>query len=101
MEIFGSAKGAAKKIFYILDGEPTIHRNKNAGIRLKRFQSSIVFDDVHFSYPSRPDVKVNIPHHIDQTSVNPVKNCWKLNTEIYRLHLQLEIDFFSLDFKRF
>lgn len=58
MENFGAARGAAKKIFDVLDGEHKIHKNKTTGVKLKKFQSNIVFDDVHFSYPSRPDVKV-------------------------------------------
>lgn len=58
MESFGAARGAAKKIFDVLDSEQKIHKNKNTGVKSKKFQWSIVFDDVHFSYPSRPDVKV-------------------------------------------
>lgn len=61
MEIFGAARGAAKKIFYVLDSQQKVHKDKNFGIRLPKFQSSIIFDDVHFSYPSRSEVKVNFP----------------------------------------
>lgn len=59
MEIFGAAKGAAHKIFEILESEQKIHKNKNDGVKLEKFQASIVFDAVEFSYPSRLDVKVS------------------------------------------
>lgn len=58
MEHFGAARGAAKKIFNVLNSEQKIHKNKDVGIKLSKFQKSVVFEDVHFSYPSRPDVKV-------------------------------------------
>lgn len=59
MEVFGTARGAAQKIFYVLDSKQNIHQKKNIGIKLTRFQSSVVFKDVHFNYPSRPEVKAS------------------------------------------
>nr|CAD1918043.1 ABCB transporter [Chrysochus auratus] len=58
LETFGAAKGAAQKIFYILESEPNIHKHKDDGKKINKFQSSIVFEKVSFSYPSRPDVEV-------------------------------------------
>lgn len=60
LEVFGAATGAAQKIFFVLDSEPKINKYKNCGIRPNRFNSNITFDNVHFNYPSRPEVKVNI-----------------------------------------
>lgn len=60
IENFGAARGAAMKIFDVLDSKPVIHKNKNAGIKLEKFQSTIVFDNINFSYPSRPDVQVGL-----------------------------------------
>lgn len=62
IEVFGTARGAAKKIFYVLDSKQRIHQNKNIGTKLSTFQSSIAFKDVHFNYPSRPDVKASRLH---------------------------------------
>ncbi|KAJ8964325.1 hypothetical protein NQ314_004995, partial [Rhamnusium bicolor] len=58
LEVFGAASGAAQKIFYVLDSEPKINKYRECGIEPYRFKSHIRFDNVHFSYPSRPDVKV-------------------------------------------
>lgn len=52
------ARRAAEKIFRVLDSEPILHKEKSGGIKFEKFEWSIVFSNVHFSYPSRPDVKV-------------------------------------------
>jgi ABC-type multidrug transport system fused ATPase/permease subunit len=58
-EIFGTACGAAAKVFEILDTEPQINLYKNLGTKPKTMRGDISFKNVHFQYPSRPDVKVN------------------------------------------
>ncbi|KAJ8942717.1 hypothetical protein NQ318_017016 [Aromia moschata] len=58
LEVFGAANGAAQKIFSVLDSQPKINKSKESGIRPGAFRSSITFDNVHFNYPSRSDVKI-------------------------------------------
>ncbi|KAJ3615553.1 hypothetical protein MTP99_007313, partial [Tenebrio molitor] len=57
-EIFGTACGAAAKVFEILDTEPQINLYKNLGTKPKTIRGDISFKIVHFQYPSRPDVKI-------------------------------------------
>ncbi|XP_068902279.1 ATP-dependent translocase ABCB1-like [Tenebrio molitor] len=57
-EIFGTACGAAAKVFEILDTEPQINLYKNLGTKPKTMRGDISFKNVHFQYPSRPDVKI-------------------------------------------
>ncbi|XP_044268848.1 ATP-dependent translocase ABCB1-like isoform X3 [Tribolium madens] len=57
-EIFGTACGAAAKVFEILDTKPEINLSKNKGLKPKGLKGDIVFKDVSFHYPSRPDVKI-------------------------------------------
>ncbi|KAJ1761744.1 ATP-binding cassette permease mdl1 [Coemansia sp. RSA 1591] len=51
--------GAGSRLFYLLDREPLIDRNLH-GVQLTRaeFTGRIVFDNVGFRYPTRPDVPV-------------------------------------------
>jgi ATP-binding cassette subfamily B (MDR/TAP) protein 1 len=55
---FASAKGAAYRIFEVIDRTPAIDASSSEGQSLPNLQGDIVFEDVHFSYPSRPDAKV-------------------------------------------
>ncbi|CAH1380444.1 unnamed protein product [Tenebrio molitor] len=57
-EIFATACGAAAKVFEILDTEPQINLYKNSGTKPKTMRGDISFKNVHFQYPSRPDVKI-------------------------------------------
>ena len=43
---------------YIIQ-EPEIDSQSTEGLKPEKFESDIVFDDLHFSYPARPDVQVN------------------------------------------
>ncbi len=52
--IFQQALGASQKVFEYLDRDRLIKERPNAG-RLARFEKSIQFDKVGFSYPSAPD----------------------------------------------
>lgn len=58
LETFGAAKGAAQKIFAVLDSEPKIKKYMHTGKKLESFSSNITFDNVIFNYPSRPNVKI-------------------------------------------
>lgn len=51
-----AAVGAAKRVFDILDKKPEIALKE--GRRLENVRGEIKFDDVKFSYPSRPDIEV-------------------------------------------
>ncbi|RZC38659.1 ABC tran domain containing protein, partial [Asbolus verrucosus] len=57
-EIFGTACGAATKVFEILDTKPEISVFKNYGIIPKDIQGHIHFEDVYFHYPSRSNVMI-------------------------------------------
>ncbi len=53
---FMRASGAAERVFELLDRKPEIPAT--GGERLPAVQGRVEFRDVHFSYPSRPDVPV-------------------------------------------
>ncbi|KRT86174.1 AAA protein, partial [Oryctes borbonicus] len=56
--IFTAACAAATKIYGVIESEPVINLSKGHGKRLKNIKGEILFNDVHFHYPSRKDVKV-------------------------------------------
>ncbi|KAF5301298.1 hypothetical protein FQR65_LT08917 [Abscondita terminalis] len=58
IEQFGISKGAAAKIFLVIDHKPTINLSKGVGKVLDKAKGNIVFKNVHFEYPSRSDVKI-------------------------------------------
>lgn len=57
-EVFAAARGAAASIFQLIDREPKIDSLNNSGLSPRRVIGDITIEDVHFSYPSRPEVKV-------------------------------------------
>lgn len=58
-EVFAAARGAAASIFHLLDREPKIDNLEKGGLAPRRVKGELKFEDVYFSYPSRPEVKVN------------------------------------------
>ncbi|XP_065929444.1 ATP-dependent translocase ABCB1 isoform X3 [Magallana gigas] len=52
------AKKSASLIFKLLDREPKIDPYSEEGIKVDNFTSAVSFRDVHFRYPTRPDVEV-------------------------------------------
>ncbi|XP_037299939.1 multidrug resistance protein homolog 49-like isoform X2 [Manduca sexta] len=58
IEVFAAARGAASSIFHLLDREPKIDSLDQNGLSPRRVIGEIVLEDVHFCYPSRPEVKV-------------------------------------------
>ena len=41
--------------------EPEINSQSTEGLKPEKFESDIVFNDIHFNYPARPDVQVRYP----------------------------------------
>ncbi|RXM28403.1 Multidrug resistance protein 1 [Acipenser ruthenus] len=58
IQSFASARGAAHKIFHIIDSEPKIDSFSDSGYKPDHIKGNIEFRNVHFTYPSRPDTKV-------------------------------------------
>ncbi|XP_078283932.1 ATP-dependent translocase ABCB1-like [Rhinoraja longicauda] len=58
IEAFASARGAAHVIYRIMDQEPSIDSFSESGHRLSQIKGDVEFSNVHFNYPSRPDVKI-------------------------------------------
>nr|CAD7403758.1 unnamed protein product [Timema cristinae] len=58
IETFGVAKGAAAKVFSLIDKVPLINSLSEEGVCPSELKGIITFKDVHFEYPSRSDVKV-------------------------------------------
>ncbi|XP_030057521.1 ATP-binding cassette sub-family B member 5 isoform X2 [Microcaecilia unicolor] len=57
-EAFSIARGAAFNIFKIIDQKPYIDSFALDGHKLDFVKGTVEFKNVHFSYPSRPDVQV-------------------------------------------
>nr|ADQ20481.1 P-glycoprotein [Poeciliopsis lucida] len=58
IQTFASARGAAYKVYSIIDHNPTIDSYSQTGFKPDFIKGNIEFKDIHFSYPSRPDVKI-------------------------------------------
>ncbi|XP_067300623.1 bile salt export pump [Pseudorasbora parva] len=58
LEAFASGRAAAKSIFDTIDREPEIDCFSEEGHKLDKVKGDIEFHSVHFSYPSRPEVKI-------------------------------------------
>ena len=58
MEAIATARGAAYELFAIIEREPPIDVSSEEGEEPDDVDGEIEFKDVHFVYPSRPDVKV-------------------------------------------
>ncbi|KAJ1919837.1 hypothetical protein H4219_001746 [Mycoemilia scoparia] len=64
LSIISSGQGAAARVFYIIERESPIDAvDDTKGIKIdaesgQRLEGNIEFRDVHFRYPSRPDVKI-------------------------------------------
>ena len=46
-------------IIYCGFQEPEIDSESVEGLKPEKFESDIVFDNIHFRYPARPDVQVS------------------------------------------
>ena len=52
------AKGAAAKLIETVERTPAIDAESDAGKRLGKVEGQLEFDNVSFTYPTRPDAKV-------------------------------------------
>ncbi|CAB3405728.1 unnamed protein product [Caenorhabditis bovis] len=58
LAVLGTAQGAASSIFEVLDRKPVINSASKEGKKDMKIKGDITVEDVHFSYPSRPDVPI-------------------------------------------
>uniref|UniRef100_A0A1A7WC62 ATP-binding cassette, sub-family B (MDR/TAP), member 4 n=1 Tax=Iconisemion striatum TaxID=60296 RepID=A0A1A7WC62_9TELE len=58
IQTFASARGAAYKVYNIIDHNPSIDSYSNTGFKPDFIRGNIEFKNIHFNYPSRPDVKI-------------------------------------------
>ncbi|KAM9353467.1 ATP-dependent translocase ABCB1 [Symphorus nematophorus] len=58
IQTFASARGAAHKVYSIIDHKPTINSFSEEGFKPDFIKGDIEFSNIHFTYPSRPDVKI-------------------------------------------
>ncbi|XP_041844872.1 ATP-binding cassette, sub-family B (MDR/TAP), member 4 [Melanotaenia boesemani] len=58
IQTFASARGAAHKVYSIIDHNPTIDSYSEAGFKPDFIRGNIEFKNIHFNYPSRADVKI-------------------------------------------
>lgn len=55
---YGKAKVSAQRIFHLLDRKPQIDSYSEEGEKLSNFEGNIEFRNIHFVYPTRPEVQV-------------------------------------------
>ncbi|XP_009905550.2 ATP-binding cassette sub-family B member 5 [Dryobates pubescens] len=55
---FGKARMSAQRIFQLLDRKPLIDSYSEEGEKLSEFDGNIEFRNIHFVYPTRPEVQV-------------------------------------------
>ncbi|KAM7420778.1 hypothetical protein PAMA_015141 [Pampus argenteus] len=58
IQSFASARGAAYKVHSIIDHQPCIDSYSDAGFKPDSIMGNIEFKNIHFNYPSRPDIKI-------------------------------------------
>ncbi|XP_010174504.2 multidrug resistance protein 1 [Antrostomus carolinensis] len=55
---YGKARMSAQRIFQLLDRKPQIDSYSEEGEKLSNFEGNIEFRNIHFVYPTRPEVQV-------------------------------------------
>ncbi|KAK5862309.1 hypothetical protein PBY51_017719 [Eleginops maclovinus] len=58
LQTFSSARGAAHKVYSIIDHKPVIDSYSEAGFKPDSIKGNIEFKNICFNYPSRPDIQV-------------------------------------------
>lgn len=62
IEAFSIAKGAGAKIYSVIHRVSPINSFSTDGKHPEQMYGNLSFTDVHFEYPTRPDVKVSESH---------------------------------------
>ena len=57
-EAISVARATASRVFAIIERKPLIDSSSEAGLRPEVMSAQIEFQDIEFSYPSRPEIKV-------------------------------------------
>uniref|UniRef100_A0A8C3X868 ATP binding cassette subfamily B member 5 n=1 Tax=Cyanoderma ruficeps TaxID=181631 RepID=A0A8C3X868_9PASS len=55
---YGKARTSAQRIFQLLDRKPLIDSYSEQGEKMSHFEGNIEFRNIHFVYPTRPEVQV-------------------------------------------
>uniref|UniRef100_A0A803SUJ3 ABC-type xenobiotic transporter n=1 Tax=Anolis carolinensis TaxID=28377 RepID=A0A803SUJ3_ANOCA len=58
LESVANARGAAYEVFKIITKPRPIDSSSNEGFKPDKFRGEIEFKNIHFSYPSRPDIQI-------------------------------------------
>ncbi|XP_042540423.1 ATP-dependent translocase ABCB1 [Dipodomys spectabilis] len=58
IEAFANARGAAYEVFKIIDNKPSIDSFSTSGHKPDTIKGNLEFRNIHFSYPSRKEVKI-------------------------------------------
>ncbi|KAM4874401.1 ATP-dependent translocase ABCB1 isoform 2-T2 [Thomomys bottae] len=58
IEAFANARGAAYEVFKIIDNKPSIDSFSSSGHKPDNIKGNLEFRNIHFSYPSRKEVKI-------------------------------------------
>ena len=58
VEAYTVSRNAASMIYQVIERKPEIDSSSEEGERPKAFDGDVDFKDVHFNYPSRPNVEV-------------------------------------------
>ncbi|XP_070822421.1 ATP-dependent translocase ABCB1 [Chaetodon trifascialis] len=58
IQTFASARGAAHKVYSIIDHKPSINSFSEDGFKPDYIKGDIEFKNIHFNYPSRPEIKI-------------------------------------------
>ncbi|KAI9224072.1 multidrug resistance protein 3 [Blastocladiella britannica] len=58
VQVIATARGAAAKVFEVIERVPTIDTQSDAGTRIKSVRGDIELRNVKFHYPTRPDVPI-------------------------------------------
>lgn len=85
-EVFAAARGAASSIFQLIDREPLIDSLQHTGLAPRRVIGEITLEDVNFSYPSRPEVKVRYKGPLSTTHERALI-CMEMNSLIHTDHI--------------
>nr|XP_034309268.1 phosphatidylcholine translocator ABCB4 isoform X2 [Crassostrea gigas] len=58
LEIIANARGAATKVFSIIEQKSKINYEQEGGRKLEKMEGNIKFRGVHFRYPARPNIPI-------------------------------------------